>query len=168
MCDPVCGDGKRVGNEGCDDGNAASNDGCSSTCTIECGYACSGGTNTADTCVSTCGDGIQTMAEACDDGNTDAQDGCGAGCALEDGFVCSNFSCGQSSCYWDQSVRACSSNGTCSDLNDKNFSTSTVELWFTLGIRQWMYGNKGENCVTVCQGYHQGAKAAHGKNRVGQ
>ena len=35
----------------CDDGNTVDGDGCSSTCTVECGYNCSGGTaTTQDDC----------------------------------------------------------------------------------------------------------------------
>lgn len=42
----------------CDDGNTVNGDGCSSTCTIESGYTCGGGTLfTADTCKEICGDG---------------------------------------------------------------------------------------------------------------
>lgn len=33
--DPICGDGKKEGNEECDDGNTANGDGCSSLCRIE-------------------------------------------------------------------------------------------------------------------------------------
>ena len=52
----VCGDGLTLGNEigmdsFCDDGNDMSDDGCSSKCTVECGYACAGGTaSKADMC----------------------------------------------------------------------------------------------------------------------
>ena len=40
MCSPICGDGIKVGSEGCDDGNTKSGDGCSSTCQIEKNYFC--------------------------------------------------------------------------------------------------------------------------------
>ena len=47
----VCGNGRRTGSEGCDDGNTANNDGCGSTCTVESGFSCMGGTaSTPDTC----------------------------------------------------------------------------------------------------------------------
>jgi cysteine-rich repeat protein len=36
----ACGDGKRLGNEGCDDGNAVNGDGCSAKCRIESSYVC--------------------------------------------------------------------------------------------------------------------------------
>ena len=49
-CSPVCGDGRVVGNEQCDAGPGVA--GCSSTCTVQCGYECSGGSaSAADTCV---------------------------------------------------------------------------------------------------------------------
>lgn len=35
VCAPICGDGRRVGTEGCDDGNVRSGDGCTSQCVIE-------------------------------------------------------------------------------------------------------------------------------------
>ncbi len=38
----------------CDDGNVLNGDGCSADCTVEAGYACSGGNTTSpDVCVST-------------------------------------------------------------------------------------------------------------------
>jgi cysteine-rich repeat protein len=50
-CLPRCGDGLRGGNEACDDGNISSGDGCASTCTVEAGYTCGGGSSTGrDTC----------------------------------------------------------------------------------------------------------------------
>ncbi|CAI2371646.1 unnamed protein product [Moneuplotes crassus] len=35
VCEPICGDGLRLGSEACDDTNLADGDGCSSNCTIE-------------------------------------------------------------------------------------------------------------------------------------
>lgn len=57
VCVEICGDGKRVTNATeCDDGNLEDGDGCSSTCTIEAGWACTGGSETsADSCVSIVG-----------------------------------------------------------------------------------------------------------------
>jgi cysteine-rich repeat protein len=53
-CTTVCGDSRKYGSEGCDDGNTNSMDGCSSSCAVEAGYTCSGGTtSTRDTCVDT-------------------------------------------------------------------------------------------------------------------
>ena len=45
-CKEVCGDGKKFGAYECDDGNTVSGDGCSSTCYIEKGWQCSGGSPT--------------------------------------------------------------------------------------------------------------------------
>ena len=50
-CITTCGDGLRAGDEECDDGDTSKGDGCSSTCTVESGWVCSGGsTSSADTC----------------------------------------------------------------------------------------------------------------------
>ena len=50
LCSEICGDGKRYVRE-CDDGNRNDNDGCSSSCTIELGYTCVGGSPTSsDNC----------------------------------------------------------------------------------------------------------------------
>lgn len=49
-CQEICGDGKKFILP-CDDGNTLSGDGCSSTCQIESGYSCNGGTSKSpDTC----------------------------------------------------------------------------------------------------------------------
>lgn len=49
-CEEVCGDGMKFILP-CDDGNTVSGDGCSSTCQIEPGFACNGGSATRpDTC----------------------------------------------------------------------------------------------------------------------
>ena len=42
LCQEICGDGKRIISD-CDDGNTIDGDGCSSTCEIEKGYHCVGG-----------------------------------------------------------------------------------------------------------------------------
>lgn len=50
LCSEICGDGKRYVRE-CDDGNSNSGDGCSSSCTIEPGFICRGGSpNGRDNC----------------------------------------------------------------------------------------------------------------------
>jgi cysteine-rich repeat protein len=53
QCTEICGDGIHVSKLiQCDDGNLINGDGCSSTCMIEAGYNCSGGSNTTkDICV---------------------------------------------------------------------------------------------------------------------
>ena len=43
----------------CDTGAIVEGDGCSDSCTVECGFACSGGTATSpDSCSTICGDGL--------------------------------------------------------------------------------------------------------------
>jgi len=42
-----CGDGFRVLSEGCDDANTVNNDGCNSTCGVEPGWTCQGGSGSA-------------------------------------------------------------------------------------------------------------------------
>ena len=50
LCQEVCGDGLKFVS-GCDDGNKVDGDGCSSTCTVESGYVCTGGSpSSKDTC----------------------------------------------------------------------------------------------------------------------
>ena len=50
-CVEICGDGKNFGLNECDDGNNFNGDGCSSSCKIELGYLCGGGTKTtSDIC----------------------------------------------------------------------------------------------------------------------
>jgi cysteine-rich repeat protein len=89
VCSEVCGDGRVVGSERgragfCDDGDSVSSDGCSATCTVECGFACTGGSPAApDTCISTCGDGKLAVDEECEDGNLVDGDGCTATCFRE-------------------------------------------------------------------------------------
>jgi cysteine-rich repeat protein len=87
----VCGDGfRRHSFEACDDGNTEDGDGCSSSCTIEPGWLCDGGSWTsADTCFfPVCGDMKREGPEGCDDGNLEAGDGCSPTCVTEDGWWC--------------------------------------------------------------------------------
>jgi cysteine-rich repeat protein len=75
-CRPVCGDGIVIaGREQCDDGNWWAYNGCSGSCTVDCGWDCSGGR-----CTGICGDGMRNGAEGCDDGNTALGDGCSFEC----------------------------------------------------------------------------------------
>ena len=107
---PKWGDSLRVNTETWDDGNLISGDGCSSVCSIESGFAWSGGsiyvkdtwvawtsglyTNTDKSqCIPHCGDGLRTGSEKCDDGNTSSGDGCLSNwSSVEAGFVCSGGS----------------------------------------------------------------------------
>ncbi|RKH82531.1 DUF4215 domain-containing protein [Corallococcus sp. AB045] len=83
---PVCGDGKKEGNEGCDDGNTTSGDGCNASCQVEPGWNC--GASGMRCHAARCGDGIIAAPEECEDGNTVSGDGCNATCRLEQGSVC--------------------------------------------------------------------------------
>jgi len=98
-CNPVCGDGKLVGNEVCDDTNSG---GCTANClAVNSNYTCSGGSPTTATvcsclpgfqtsgmlCLNICGDGKLYGIEGCDDGG---QGGCMADCsAANNNFTCS-------------------------------------------------------------------------------
>ena len=110
ICKEIWGDGVKIGSEKWDDGNTANGDGCSSTCTIEAGFAWSGGsiyakdtwvywtsglyTNTDQSqCIPHCGDGFRAGSEKCDDGNTSSGDGCLNDCSsVEAGFICTGGS----------------------------------------------------------------------------
>ena len=99
-CSPVCGDGRRVswGGEGCDDNNTISGDGCSSTCQVEHGFVCTGGSLTLhDTCASVCGDGACAVDEECDDGNRVGGDGCSSTCHIEPQYACNRGSASSAS-----------------------------------------------------------------------
>ena len=97
-CIVQCGDGLKHGEEIWDDGNTDSTiDGCSSTCTIDDGHICTGGSiSSPDTC-SLCtggtspndgkdacepkwGDGLKHPSEEWDDGNRQVDDGCSPSC----------------------------------------------------------------------------------------
>lgn len=86
VMEPICGDGKKVGNENCDDGTSNALVHCKAGCLsgpID-GYVCSGGSATVkDTCTTVCGDGFFKGTEACDDGNIIPYDGCNQLCQKE-------------------------------------------------------------------------------------
>ena len=88
------GDGKRFNSIStyCDDGNTVNNDGWSSTCSIESGWICSGGSSTTkDTCSEIWGDGkrFNSISTYCDDGNYLNGDGWSSSWAIETGWTCS-------------------------------------------------------------------------------
>jgi cysteine-rich repeat protein len=86
----IWGDAKRFNSlvSYCDDGNTISGDGCSSTCSVELGYICTGGTTTTqDTWSSSWGDGlVVSLTEDCDDGNMVNGDGWDDQWVVEAGF----------------------------------------------------------------------------------
>ena len=105
QCITQWGDSIKAGSEGWDDSNSSSGDGCSSSCVVESGYKCSGGslysadtwtkcakgyyTNFSDTtqCITKWGDGIRIGSEKCDDGNLADGDGWTSQWIVEDGYV---------------------------------------------------------------------------------
>jgi len=95
----------------CDDGNTLSEDGCSHDCGIECGWLCSGATESSqDTCSPTeCGDSKLSGDEKCDDGNTANSDGCSSNCLIENGWTCVHLSVPPAACgqYPDACAPAC-------------------------------------------------------------
>ena len=97
VCTDVWGDGKKYTalSTFWDDGNANNDDGWSSTCTIETGWICTGGSpTTKDACSENCGDGIRFNSNStyCDDGNKISGDGCSSACVNEAGWVWSGGS----------------------------------------------------------------------------
>lgn len=77
--------------EVCDDGNTWSNDGCSSTCLVETGWSCSGGSSSSSSkCSYITGDGKIVSIEECDDGNSVNGDGCNSKSQIEMEFKCTN------------------------------------------------------------------------------
>lgn len=76
VCEEICGDGKRVGNETCDDGTV-NNWGCCdalSSCPLKCkapidGWNCSNTGTNPTTCSEICDDGLIVGLETCDDQN---------------------------------------------------------------------------------------------------
>ena len=99
VCREVCGDGFNIGINACDDGNTKSKilfpktiidgDGCSSSCAVESGWTCAGGTPTVeDNCTEICGDGRVFGRYFCDDGNLVNGDGCNSLCNIENGYTC--------------------------------------------------------------------------------
>ena len=101
-----CGDAIKAGSEGWEDGNSSNGDGCSSSCVVEDGYKCSGGSlYSADTwvkwskgfyknylntsqCITKVGDGIRAGSEQWDDGNIKDGDGCSSQAKVENGYIC--------------------------------------------------------------------------------
>jgi cysteine-rich repeat protein len=92
-CMDICADGRNVGTSSaatyCDDGNTVNGDGCSSTCAVEVGWTCGGGSKyRKDSCPEICGDDYDFSYYACDDGNLINGDGCHDDCTIEIGYEC--------------------------------------------------------------------------------
>ena len=68
VCHEVCGDGRRVlMATGCDDGNQIDGDGCSSSCQVESGWSCAGGSLTSpDVCVGLIGPEVRIITNIYD------------------------------------------------------------------------------------------------------
>ena len=77
VCDELCGDGLRVGDEltarYCDDRDNHNGDGCSDVCAVEFGFDCTG---TPSLCEEDCGDGHVVGVEVCDGANLDGFTDC--------------------------------------------------------------------------------------------
>jgi cysteine-rich repeat protein len=86
-CNPICGDGKKIGNEVCDTNGAP---GCINSCSkVDPHYTCSTNAGTKlTTCTPICGDYIVVSPETCDDGNTADGEGCSSTCQIETGYNC--------------------------------------------------------------------------------
>ncbi|CAI2380590.1 unnamed protein product [Moneuplotes crassus] len=118
-CTEDCGDGKRFNSltTYCDDNNTDDGDGCSSTCQVETGYSCQGGSPTQkDDCGPNCGDGFIYEDEQCDDSNSYSGDGCSDSCNVEDKWVCEGGSqTSQSTCRLKCIIENCQ---TCDSQNN--------------------------------------------------
>lgn len=118
----VCGDGVRVGDEGCDDGNTDPGDGCSAGCTVEMGWTCEGERS----------DCFQCRADAdCNDAMACTVDQCNGG-------VCANEPCGQASVHWN--VLGAFGNRAATQANPLNFTIPVpgreaiaVDFWRSAG-----------------------------------
>ena len=165
------GDGIKVSSEAWDDGNLISGDGCSSVCTIESGFAWSGGTiyakdtwvawtsglytNTDQSqCIPHCGDGFRAGSEKCDDGNTSSGDGCLSDCSsVEAGFVCScgNPTSKDTCTKWDKGFYQ----------NDASNPTKWVPKWgdgLRVSYEHWDDGNliSGDGWSSDCMEIESG------------
>jgi cysteine-rich repeat protein len=103
-CQEICGDGIRFNSNSTywDDGNAQDGDGCNSSCQVEHGYECYGGSTTnPDIWLVGWGDGVRYYADEAywDDGNALDGDGCNSEWTIENGWEWTHT-------YGDQSVWA--------------------------------------------------------------
>ena len=158
MVTSICGDGIRTGSEGCDDQDADNGDGCSSTCQVETGWKCTGGSPSSfDICKEIWGDGIRFNSDDTywDDGNTlSRDDGCSSTCQVETGWNCTGGSTTDADkCteIWGDGIRF---NRNITYWDDKNTmngdgcdSTCQIEHgWNWTGGNSTMY----DTCTEIC------------------
>ena len=108
----------RIGAEEWDDWNISSGDGWNSSCTVEAGFQCNGGTpTTPDTWHEIWGDGIivRKTGTNCDDGNTIGGDGWSSTWTIERG--------------WDWTGGSISSPDHCSTIWGDGILTTQYEQW---------------------------------------
>jgi len=158
------------GSRQCDDGATADYDGCSSSCIIETGWRCSGGSSSsADTCREICGDGYNfddgdasVTGGPCDDKNSIRYDGC-YNCLVEDGWYCEDGGAYDTSdatiCYEtpmdgkDFGRYECDVSSTSTDFNDVNGCVGSVIQagWECSGGSR----TRADTCTEICgDGYH--------------
>ena len=152
-CTEICGDGVRAGSEKCDDGNLNWYDGCSPSCTVECGYTCTGEEegSSEDTCRPTCGDGVRSYyVEECDDGNSDDGDGCSSTCEVEEGWTCTGGWCDEGTCSpvcgdGREVGSEATDAGSCDDGNRNWYDGCSYHCTVECG-----WDCRGEGCTAIC------------------
>ena len=154
---PKCGDGLRAGSEPCDDGNTSSGDGCSSSCSVETGYSCAGGSiygpdtciicqkgyyqdpSNPSLCITKCGDGIRKGLEKWDDGNTESGDGCASNwLSIENDWACVGGEYGITD-YWTHWDQGYTSSGDLNKCFGKDIS-GDIKALATLAVVAAAFG----------------------------
>lgn len=132
-CEEKCGDGINLATYAniCDDYNTAPDDGCSSTCRVEVGWTCAGGTAALpDTCTEIQHDGMNFKQYWCDDGNAVNGDGCDSNSDVEPGWTCFGGNSTTADFCWQPHPRITSM--TLSDNNtvvEMTFNETTFMKW---------------------------------------
>ena len=161
-CNQICGDGIEFPlyfpwTDYCDDENLLNGDGCSSTCHVETGFTCSGGSPTSeDVCKEICGDGKNFGFYQCDDSNTVSGDGCSSTCGIEVHWVCT----GGSSTTADVCTDFCGDGFVvpgmpptyCDDGNTDNWDgcSNTCQVELSASCGQGYFLNDQEVCQEIC------------------